>query len=79
MDGYAVRSADLAAFGERRLRVVDEITAGRMPAGPILEGEAARIMTGAPCPPGTDAVVMVERSRLEGGDVVLSRPDLPPA
>ncbi len=42
------------------------------PARP--EGEAARIMTGAPLPLGADAVVMVERSRQDGPDVVLSGP-----
>ena len=57
MDGYAVRAADLAAGGEHRLRVVAEITAGQTSDRELVPGEAARIMTGAPLPPGADAVV----------------------
>lgn len=68
MDGYAVRSADLAAPGEHRLRVAAEILAGQSPDRPIGPGEAARIMTGAPLPPGADAVVNVERTRAEPGE-----------
>ncbi len=75
MDGYAARSADLAAPGDHRLRVVEEITAGRTPTRTLGEGDCARIMTGAPLPPGADAVVMVERSRdLGDGTVVLPGP-----
>jgi molybdopterin molybdotransferase len=63
MDGYAVRSGDLAD-GRAALAISDEITAGRTPRGPVGPGQAARIMTGAPLPDGADAVVMVERSRM---------------
>ena len=63
MDGYAVRSADLAgATRERlvRLRVVVDVAAGH-PVDTVIEpGTAARITTGAPLPPGADAVVPVE-------------------
>jgi molybdopterin molybdotransferase len=76
MDGYAVRSADLSTPGDHRLRFVEEITAGRMPSRSLLEGETSRIMTGAPLPSGADAVVMVERSRLDGSDVILPGPVL---
>lgn len=61
MDGYALRTADLQA-GKGRLRVIEEITAGRMPTRPLARTESARIMTGAPVPEGADAVVMVERT-----------------
>jgi molybdopterin molybdotransferase len=74
MDGYAVRSVDLNDAGEHRLRVVEEITAGRMPTCTLSKGEAVRIMTGAPLPLGADAVVMVERSRLDGSTVILPGP-----
>ncbi len=77
MDGYAVRSADLATSGELRFRVTEEITAGRVPSRPVLEGEAARIMTGAPLPSGADAVVVVEKSRMDGPDVILNGPVRP--
>ena len=63
MDGYAVRSTDLAEAGEHRLRVVAEIIAGQTSDRAIESREAARIMTGAPLPKGTDAVVNVERTR----------------
>jgi molybdopterin molybdotransferase len=63
MDGYAVRSADLAGASREhpvRLAVVDDIAAGRVSDRTIGAGETARIMTGAPLPPGADAVVQVE-------------------
>ena len=69
MDGYAVRSADLPSAGEHRLRVVAEITAGRVSDRPIAAGEAARIMTGAPLPSCADAVINVERTRLDPADI----------
>ncbi|WP_435009991.1 molybdopterin molybdotransferase MoeA [Tundrisphaera lichenicola] len=74
MDGYAVRSADLSSDGERALLVVEEITAGRTPSRTLGQGEASRIMTGAPLPSGADAVVMIERSRMEGDHVIVSGP-----
>lgn len=61
MDGYALRSADIAA-GRGEFNVVEEILAGGVPRKVIHEGEAARIMTGAPIPAGADAVVIVERT-----------------
>jgi molybdopterin molybdotransferase len=69
MDGYAVRSADLAT-GAATLEVVEEITAGRTPTRTVGRGQASRIMTGAPVPDGADAVVMVEYSRPNGADRV---------
>lgn len=63
MDGYAVRATDLrglATGGTVALRVVETIAAGALPSLPIGEGEAARIMTGAPLPQGADTVVRVE-------------------
>ena len=59
MDGYAVRAADVAA-PPVALRVVGDIPAGASSAPSVGVGEAARIMTGAPVPPGADAVVPVE-------------------
>jgi molybdopterin molybdotransferase len=75
MDGYAVRSADLPG-GRGALAVIEEVTAGRTPRHAVGAGQATRIMTGAPIPPGADAVVMVERTRAEGGRVVIE--DHPP-
>jgi len=69
MDGYAVRSADCARAGAV-LQVSQRIAAGS--TGTELQaGSAARIFTGAPLPPGSDAVVMQEQcTRAEGSDVV---------
>jgi molybdopterin molybdotransferase len=63
MDGFAVRAEDtLGATADtpRVLHVVDTIYTGRAPTRPIAAGECAEIATGAPLPPGADAVVMVE-------------------
>ena len=66
-DGYAVRAADLAqasAALPATLDVIGEIKAGAgKDAIPVLQpGQSAAIMTGAPAPPGADAVVMVEHT-----------------
>jgi molybdopterin molybdotransferase len=63
MDGYAVRCADLPS-GQGTLEIIEEITAGQVPRQTLDAGRTSRIMTGAPVPPGADAVVMVERTRL---------------
>jgi len=64
MDGYAVRCADTASPGQP-LRITQRIPAGSM--GTQLEpGTAARIFTGAPIPPGADAVVMQEDCAVDG-------------
>jgi molybdopterin molybdotransferase len=59
MDGYAVRAADVVSVPVT-LPVADDIPAGRVDVGTLRPGTAHRIMTGAPLPPGADAVVMVE-------------------
>jgi molybdenum cofactor synthesis domain-containing protein len=59
MDGFAVRAADVAA-APVTLPVVATLPAGAAPDRAVGPGEAIRIMTGAPIPPGADAVVMVE-------------------
>jgi molybdopterin molybdotransferase len=70
MDGYAVRAADTAGAEDGapvRLRVVGTLAAGAAPTIAIGDGEALRIMTGAPMPEGADAVVMVERTTRDDG------------
>ena len=72
MDGFAVRSADTVGAGAgspARLRIVGTLAAGASPGRPVGPGEAIRIMTGAPMPQGADAVVMVERTSVEGDEV----------
>jgi molybdopterin molybdotransferase len=63
MDGYAIRSADVAAATDRepvRMAVSGEVRAGQASERRVERGEAVRIATGAPVPPGADAVVPVE-------------------
>ncbi|MEV4598732.1 gephyrin-like molybdotransferase Glp [Amycolatopsis sp. NPDC049253] len=70
MDGYAVRAADVAgaaAGSPVTLPVADDIPAGRVDVATLEPGTAHRIMTGAPLPPGADAIVMVEET--DGGTV----------
>ncbi|HRW42430.1 MAG TPA: molybdopterin molybdotransferase MoeA [Microthrixaceae bacterium] len=61
LDGYAVHAADVGVPGAV-LDVVTTIAAGSAGEDPVGTGQAARIMTGAPMPPGADTVVMVERT-----------------
>lgn len=78
-DGFAVRGADVAhasADAPTRLRVLGELPAGRSWPGTVGAGEAVEIMTGAPLPPGTDAVVMVEYTQRGPGEAPSSGPDL---
>src|SRR5574337_756936 len=72
MDGYAVRSDDVAAAGEHhpiRLSVVETVGAGTVPSITITSGSATKIMTGSPMPAGADAVVRVEDTREHDGSV----------
>src|SRR2546427_11886281 len=70
MDGYAVRTMDGA-----RLRVAQKIMAGST-GKPLEPGTAARIFTGAPIPPGADAVVMQEHCEVRGDEVLIQSPTL---
>jgi molybdopterin molybdotransferase len=69
MDGYALCSAD--ASGSSRLRVTRAIFAGDDPGEPIAPGQATRIYTGAPLPPGADTVIREEATREVEGEVEL--------
>jgi len=73
MDGYAVRFADIAEAikdAPVRLNVVEDIRAGQLPQVKVLQGRAARIMTGAPTPEGVDTVIRVEDT--DGDDEYVS-------
>lgn len=77
MDGYAVRSADVAEAAEHSpvsLPVVADIPAGDSFAAAIPAGMCARIMTGAPLPAGADAVVPVEWTDGGVATVAVHRP-----
>lgn len=63
MDGFAIRFADLATTSAEApvaLPIVGTVAAGAVAERPLQAGEAMRIMTGAPIPDGSDAVIMVE-------------------
>ncbi len=77
-DGFAVRSADCQSAGAS-LRVIGEAAAGTGFARRVGAGECVQIMTGAPVPEGTDAVVMVEQTRAEAAkdQVVIDRAATP--
>ena len=71
MDGYAVRGGDVTSAGSV-LEVVDDIAAGRASTVVVGQGQAAKIMTGAPMPAGADTVVRVEDTEPEDGKVRIS-------
>lgn len=76
MDGYAVRGEDVRGASAEHpvsLKVVQQIAAGQMPQGEIGQGEAARIFTGAPLPPGTDSVIRQEDTDYGKTDVIITR------
>jgi molybdopterin molybdotransferase len=73
MDGYAVRSADVAA-APVRLRLIGEVAAGRPFAQGVGPGEAARIFTGGVVPEGADTIAIQEFARREGDIVEVQRP-----
>lgn len=81
MDGFAVRSQDVAAATRERpavLRVTEEVPAGQFPTRALGPGEAIKVMTGAPVPDGADGVTRIEYTEpgdepgtvrvLDGGD-----------
>ena len=80
VDGYAIRSADLTESGIE-FQVLEEIIAGAVPSRPLTPGAASAVMTGAPVPEGSDAVIMVEYSQVDSensGNVVLNHDPVNP-
>ncbi len=76
MDGYAVKSENTKEANETNpisLKVIGIVRAGDFPKFTIGEGEAAKIMTGAPIPDGADSVVMVEYTEEEDRFVKVKR------
>ena len=70
MDGYAVRVSDLRS--SMKLKIGQKIMAGAV-GKPLEPGTTARIFTGAPIPPGADAIVMQEFTSVEGDSVTLKK------
>ena len=71
MDGFALQAADTVG-PPVDLRIVGTLAAGAIPVVDVGPGEAVRIMTGAPMPPGADAVVMVEKTGVSDDGVVVT-------
>ncbi len=74
MDGYAVRCEDTGGArpdSPRRLRVVADLAAGYVLDRPVQTGTAVRIMTGAPIPPGAEAVVPFEETQRDGENILV--------
>ena len=77
MDGFALRSADVAG-GPAELTVIEDIKAGDLPTQTVVAGQCARIMTGAPVPPGADAVIRVEDTQeVSANRVQINKPVKP--
>jgi molybdopterin molybdotransferase len=71
VDGFAVRHADLSADAETRLIIIDRALAGHQISHALGTGQAIRIFTGAPMPPGADTVFMQEDCRVEDNVVMV--------
>lgn len=72
MDGYAVRATDTSGaspYNRLPLQVTGQVLAGEASTDCVTPGAAVRIMTGAPMPPGADAVLPVERVEVEGSRI----------
>lgn len=76
-DGYALRAADTAAASREApvtLRVLEEVPAGAVPAVPVTEGTATKVLTGAPIPVGADVVIMFEKTTFTAETVTIYNP-----
>ena len=75
MDGFAVRASDVQGAtrtSPRRLTVIEEVQAGRLPSRAIGPGQATRVMTGAPLPDGADGVIRQEDTAFSGDAVMIT-------
>nr|CRH06270.1 Molybdopterin biosynthesis protein moeA [Candidatus Magnetococcus massalia] len=71
MDGFAVRHGDLSETAQSVLTVVADLPAGDLITEPLQAGQAVRIMTGAPIPPGADCVVIQEVVQRQGDQLTV--------
>ena len=72
VDGYAVRASDTFGAEENQpmqVKVCGVVNVGELPKIRVAKGEAAEIVTGAPIPDGADAIVMVEDTERNGGEL----------
>lgn len=77
MDGYALSCAGLVGPGPWALAVSGRVAAGDAGGQPLFPGTTTRILTGAPLPPGADAVVMQERVTRDGARIWLDTAPIP--
>lgn len=76
-DGYAVRREDIKNANESqlvKLRVVEEISVGKMPVCNITQGCTSKIMTGAAVPTGADTIIPVEQVKIRNNNIYISKP-----
>lgn len=79
-DGYALRSEDTLLATPRRsveLRLIESAPAGHVPSCTVWGGEATLVTTGAPLPPGADAIVALEDAQREGDRIPVTGPVAP--
>ncbi|MCR4429016.1 MAG: molybdopterin molybdotransferase MoeA [Caldiserica bacterium] len=77
MDGFAIRAEDVTGASPENpipLKVINDLKAGSFPQRELRKGEAMRIMTGAPLPPGADAVLRKEYTAFKEGLVLAQKP-----
>ncbi|RTZ70657.1 MAG: hypothetical protein DSZ30_00425 [Aquificaceae bacterium] len=77
MDGFALKSGDTKNATPENpvvLEIAGEISAGEFCENPLEEGKAYKIFTGAPLPPGADAVIEIEKVEVEGNKVYIKEP-----
>ncbi|HIP86606.1 MAG TPA: molybdopterin molybdenumtransferase MoeA, partial [Aquifex sp.] len=77
MDGFVLRSSDTKNASPENpavLEVVGEISTGEFCETPLEEGKAYKIFTGAPLPPGADAVIEIEKVKVEDNRVYIKEP-----
>lgn len=72
-DGYAFQSGDTQGKLPVTLRVLEEVPAGSVPTQKVVPGTAVKVLTGAPIPPGADAVTKFEETRFSPDTVTLLR------
>lgn len=77
MDGFALCNADLVEG--RTLPVIGFVPAGQVPQMQLQAGQAVRVMTGAPVPQGTEAVLPIEEVEVDGDQIRILRPCRPGA
>ena len=72
-DGYAFQSGDTQGKLPVTLNVLEEVPAGAVPTRTVVPGTAVKVLTGAPIPPGADAVTKFEETRFTPDTVTLLR------